>query len=155
MSLRNSNLPACKALCQILKANDLDGYYYKGDGKFHEEVMLCDASNKILKVKCKNIYGGTTVHKNENVIFVRNILEKPNATSNNLKKLLNSIPMSKLNMTVIKERLKQLYLNEISKTSLNKNLNKVVKQISKTFYQNPVLDEAVANQRKKIKVGIN
>lgn len=49
-SVHQVNKKVSERLCSFLKSKHLDGYYYTADGSFHDEIMLCDASGRLLKM---------------------------------------------------------------------------------------------------------
>ena len=49
-SVHGVNKKVSERLCSFLKSKHLDGYYYKANGSFRDEIMLCDASGRLLKM---------------------------------------------------------------------------------------------------------
>ena len=154
LSLRNTNIRACKGLCEFFKQYNIDGYYFKQKpGEFHDEIMICDASNKVLKTVCKRKYRSNpnrvTVHKkNENVYFRSNVLKKyPNAKLENLEKLHKK--------NTLEPKITQIYLKLIYNKKSIENLNNLSKNIFKVYNtknKNPVLYNAINYRRKMFRL---
>jgi hypothetical protein len=79
-SVHQVNKKVSERLCSFLKRQNLDGYYYTANGSFHDEIMLCDASGRLLKMN----------NPQEPVTFVKNFAERrvPKITMKTLKNLL-------------------------------------------------------------------
>ena len=115
LSFHETNKRACKILCSKLR--NFDGYYYKADEFFHEEIMICNAGDKLLKEECTKYYKSKKPVTNTRYVrFAKNILNNPNATSAELKRLEN-IPgrnmqlllRKKKDLMKLSERLKNLF----------------------------------------------
>ena len=138
ISFRESNWEACKSLCSILHKNGIDGYYYPGSPTFHEEVMICDASNKLLHVSCKTFINKSPIVVNKHVTFVKNVLEDPNVTLAQLTHLEESVPVGRAVYPVIAKLRTKLLKNLINKQTSINNLNKltqhkVTKELKRNF----------------------
>jgi len=125
ISFRESNWEACDYLCKFLSVHGIDGYYYPGSSTFHEEIMICDASNKLLHVSCKTFVNKSQVVVNKHVTFVKNVLENP--TLENLTYLESEVPVGRNVHAVIATLKKRLYKQLINKQTSIENLNKLVK----------------------------
>lgn len=131
ISFRESNWEACKSLCSILYKNGIDGYYYPGSPTFHEEVMICDASNKLLHVSCKTFINKSPVPTDRHVTFVKNVLEDPDITLAQLTHLEGSVPVGRAVYPVIAELRTKILKNLINKQTSIKNLNKLTQREGK------------------------
>lgn len=49
-SVHQVNKKVSERLCSFLKSKHLDGYYYTANGSFRDEIMLCNASGRLLKM---------------------------------------------------------------------------------------------------------
>jgi hypothetical protein len=89
LSLRPTDTHASRALCAIMQQYDFDGYYFDGDETFHKEIMICDASKKLLQMRCQEFFGKprTRFTNERHVTFVKNVLNDPKVTLANLEKL--------------------------------------------------------------------
>jgi hypothetical protein len=119
MSFLGTNKIACRGLCAFFKEKGIDGYYFKGDDTFHEEVMLCNAS-KLLQVKCYKT-GGKRVNANTPLVFAKNIMNKPNAKLENVKQFENFPNVNTRKRA--KNKVKELLLRNIPKADNTKRLN--------------------------------
>lgn len=138
ISFRESNGEACKYLCVFLKKNGIDGYYYPGSPTFHEEIMICDASNKLLHVSCKTFINKSPIVVNKHVTFVKNVLEDPDVTLAQLTHLEESVPVGRAVYPVIAKLRTKLLKNLINKQTSINNLNKltqhkVTKELKRNF----------------------
>ena len=77
-SVHQVNKKVSERLCSFLKSRKLDGYYYTANGSFHDEIMLCDASGRLLKMNSPQGYA----------TFVRNYARVPKISFGTLKGLL-------------------------------------------------------------------
>lgn len=125
ISFRESNWEACSYLCKFLSQNGIDGYYYPGSPTFHEEIMICDASNKLLHVSCKTFINKSPVLLvNKHVTFVKNVLNNP--TLENLTYLESNVPVGRNVYRTIDTLKKKLYKQKIhNQTSIN-NLDALI-----------------------------
>jgi hypothetical protein len=84
-SMHNVNKKVSEYICNFLKIHRLDGYYYNesrnGNGAFHTEIMLCDASKRLLKIK------NTSTH----AVFLRNYSRNPNTKIQKMKTLIKNL----------------------------------------------------------------
>jgi hypothetical protein len=88
VSFHETNKAVCVSLCSFMKKNKFDGYYYGGNKTFHPEIMICDASNKLLKTECQEVDKKNAVYpENKHVIFAKNILGNPKVTLKELRQL--------------------------------------------------------------------
>jgi hypothetical protein len=78
-SVHQVNKKVSERLCSFLKSKHLDGYYYTANGSFRDEIMLCDASARLLM---NNSHGYAT--------FVRNYARVPKISFRTLKGLLRT-----------------------------------------------------------------
>ena len=132
-SFYESNKEACRYLCTFLKSKGIDGYYYPGTKDFHEEIMICDASNKLLHVSCKKYINKSPTTNNRHVTFIKNVLENPKLE--NLNYISNHFAMSKNLRELHKKLVKNMINKQTSINSLN-NLtrNKVTKKLKSKFW---------------------
>jgi len=103
VSFHETNKRACKVLCSKLR--NFDGYYYEGGEFFHDEIMICNASDKLLKVECTQYYKKpiTKLTNTRHVRFAKNILNNPSPTSAELRRLEN-IPGRNMQLLIRKKR---------------------------------------------------
>lgn len=67
---------------EFLSPNGYDGYYapsqksaYHGNGNFHSEIMLCNASNQLLRISETNVKRKTTINLNRTPLFTKKEVE--------------------------------------------------------------------------------